>query len=118
MRHLTSNSEANREARAEIMEQCGGVGGITVHTTNYFLKELAKPGIAAKFIASDLPVEVLRLSLEGKDLLRVLNTAAPNKFLNQPAIVAKWQAVFHVRRSSQTTHEIAAVATGALHTMK
>lgn len=45
---------------------------MAVHTTNDFLKELAMLGIAAKFIPSDLPVEVLRLSLEGKDLLRVL----------------------------------------------
>jgi hypothetical protein len=105
----------------------------TIQTAKDFLKELAKPGIAAKFIAYDLPAdfvadlqadlaaigetgeeqiedkreavgstaEVRRLIQEGKDLLKVLNTAVPNKFRDQPAILAEWQTASHVRRRNR-----------------
>lgn len=105
----------------------------TIQTANDFLKELAKPGVAAKFIAYDLPAdfvadlqadlaaidqsseeqdedkreaagstaEVRRLIQEGKDLLKILNTAVPNKFRDQPAILAEWQTASHVRRRNR-----------------
>lgn len=105
----------------------------TIQTANDFLKELAKPGVAAKFIAYDLPTdfiadlqadlaaigetgeeqiedkreaagstaEIRRLIQEGKDLLKVLNTSVPNKFRDQPAILAEWQTASHIRRRNR-----------------
>jgi hypothetical protein len=120
----------------------------TIHTANDFLKELAKPGVAAKFIAYDLPTdfvadlqadlaaigetgeeqiedkreavgstaEVRRLIQEGKDLLKVLNTAVPNKFRDQPTILAEWQTASHVRRRNRKSDDKNKVADPAAPT--
>ena len=45
--------------------------------------------------------EVRRLIQEGKDLLKVLTTAVPNKFRDQPTILAEWQTASHVRRRNR-----------------
>lgn len=55
--------------------------------------------------AAGSTAEIRRLIQEGKDLLKVLNTAVPNKLRDQPAILAEWQTASHVRRRNRKAED-------------
>ena len=67
-------------------------------TSDGIIGETGEKQIEDKREAVSSTTEVRRLIQEGKDLLKVLNTAVPSKFRDQPAILTEWQTASHIRR--------------------
>lgn len=74
-------------------------------TSDGIIGETGEKQIEDKREAAASTAEVRRLIQEGKDLLKVLNTAVPNKFRDQPAILAEWQTASHVRRRNRKSDD-------------